>query len=190
MLHLSGNHFREFRRRLHASMQPPIAQSLSMGTAIRLIVCIHSVSRSGPHRCSDPVVCISCTLYIALCMNISVRCPMCRATIDRHDLAAMGYDVSPRQLTRIANGCHAAMDDCSCIARTNFRALLHPASIFGIDSPQLFTRTVCAGTPNIDPLWREEYYRVQIYHHPTVSCTTSVYWHCPVKRPIWTTHCR
>ena len=64
--------------------------------------------------------------------------------------------------------------------RSNFRALLNPASIFGVDSPQLFTRTVCAGIPNIDPLWPEEYYPVQTSPHPTVLYITSAYWHCSV----------
>lgn len=36
-----------------------------------------------------------------------VRCPLCRTPIDRYDLNAMGLDVSPSQLARIAIRCDA-----------------------------------------------------------------------------------
>ena len=34
-----------------------------------------------------------------------MRCPMCRAAVDRHDLGAMGFDVSPRRLALAHSRC-------------------------------------------------------------------------------------
>lgn len=39
--------------------------------------------------------------------NSMMRCPMCREVVDRHGLAALGYDVSPRHLARVSRGCDA-----------------------------------------------------------------------------------
>lgn len=43
----------------------------------------------------------------ALGSNSMLRCPLCRASVDRHDLAAMGCDVSPSRLVIADRRCNA-----------------------------------------------------------------------------------
>ena len=48
-----------------------------------------------------------------------MRCPLCRTTMDRHDLARMGYNVSPKHVTAVAKRCRALqrLGEATCTAR-------------------------------------------------------------------------
>lgn len=52
----------------------------------------------------------------ALGASAMLRCPLCRHALDRHDLRALGYEVSPGRLARLARDCQ------------HFRALLAGSS--------------------------------------------------------------
>ena len=68
------------------------------GPSLAVLSCTHSYHRK----------CLFAVLTAPAMGGCSmVRCPLCRATVDRHDLAAMGYDVSPQRLALAARRCGA-----------------------------------------------------------------------------------
>jgi hypothetical protein len=73
-------------------------ESLDAASPAAVLPCAHSYHR----RCLFAVLTAptlgSCSM---------VRCPLCRASVDRYDLAAMGYDVGPRRLARAQRRCGA-----------------------------------------------------------------------------------
>lgn len=86
------------RKRLRDEDTCAICLESVLKTSALMLPCHHTFHR----------LCLFAVLTApALGSNSMLRCPLCRATLDRYDLAAMGCDVSPRRLALAHRRCQA-----------------------------------------------------------------------------------